>query len=66
MTQDLFLLATTIPVIFYVESRKHFQSKQPFSGIHRAWVRWVLYFLIIFYLLMFGDKTAQEFYYYQF
>ncbi len=66
MTQDLFLLATTIPLIFYVESRRGFLAKRPFHSIRQARIRWIIYFFLIFYLLMFGDKTAQEFYYYQF
>lgn len=63
---DLFIILTAFPIFLYVQTRKKWESKNPFTGIRYIGVRWGIYYLIIFYLIMFGQRPTEEFLYFQF
>lgn len=65
-TLDTFLLLTTFPVYLYVQWQRNFDPHRPFHNIRWWWIRWGIYYFMIFYLLLFGQRGPEEFIYFQF
>lgn len=65
-TRDIFLVCTAFPIYFFVQWQRNFAPKAPFLHIPFWWVRWGIYYFMIFYLLLFGQRGPEEFIYFQF
>lgn len=65
-TLDVFLLCTAMPIFLFVQWQPKFEPKAPLQAIRWWWVRWGIYYLMVFYLLLFGQRGPEEFIYFQF
>lgn len=65
-TLDKFVLATSLPIYLFVQWQPNFQPKAPLAGIRWWWIRWAIYYFIVFYLILFGQRGPEEFIYFQF
>lgn len=63
---DAFLLLTGWPLFLLVQWQKNFNSKAPLNVIKPWWLRWGVYYYLLFYLIFFGGRFLKEFIYFQF
>jgi D-alanyl-lipoteichoic acid acyltransferase DltB (MBOAT superfamily) len=63
---DLIILFISLPVFYFVHLRKIFSPINPFVGIDNKILRFGIYYLLIFMLIIFGDRPQEEFVYFQF
>ena len=63
---DIVVLLTALPVFFFVQNQPNFESRSPFHSVRWPLVRWGLYYFVLLYLVLFGQRGPEEFIYFQF
>lgn len=65
-TLDKVILLTAFPVFILVQRQPMFDAKSPLDSLKPVWLRWLIYYFLLFSLLFFGQRGPEEFIYFQF
>jgi D-alanyl-lipoteichoic acid acyltransferase DltB (MBOAT superfamily) len=62
----ILLLVSSLSVFFFVQNSRNFDPKNPMGVIRNKFMRWAIYFVVLFMLFVFGHQMQDEFIYFQF
>ena len=66
ITADLVVILVGFTILFFAEAINRKTLENPFDSITNIFIRWPVYFIMIFLLIIFGHQTSNDFFYFQF